>query len=85
MSLALLVLTQVAPPLALDIAANYLAKMNLFLSRERNGIYDWTALVASLLIVSSPSSSSRFCSSFSATSGRYAHLISQKTRSRCPC
>ncbi|TNY20692.1 putative ABC transporter PMR5 [Rhodotorula diobovata] len=54
MSLALLVLTQVAPPLALDIAANYLAKMNLFLSRERNGIYDWTALVASLLIVELP-------------------------------
>ncbi|BGP40764.1 ATP-binding cassette transporter snq2 [Rhodotorula kratochvilovae] len=54
LSLALLVLAQVAPPLALDIAGNYLRKMDIFLARERNGIYDWKALVASLLIVELP-------------------------------
>jgi hypothetical protein len=54
LSLSLLVLAQVCPPLALDIAANYLSKFDLFLARERSGIYSWTALVTSLLIVELP-------------------------------
>ncbi|GAA5971047.1 hypothetical protein JCM11641_004124 [Rhodosporidiobolus odoratus] len=53
-SLALLTLTQVVPPLALDIAVNYLIKFDLFLARERNGVYSWTALVTSLLVVELP-------------------------------
>ncbi|GAA6032631.1 hypothetical protein JCM8097_004852 [Rhodosporidiobolus ruineniae] len=54
LSLALLALTQVCPPLALDMAANYLAKFDLFTARERSGIYSWTALVTSLLVVEVP-------------------------------
>lgn len=33
---------------------NYLAKMDMFLARERLGIYSWQALVTSLLVVSMP-------------------------------
>ncbi|GAA5878533.1 hypothetical protein JCM8547_008786, partial [Rhodosporidiobolus lusitaniae] len=54
LSLALLALTQVVPPIALDIASNYLARFDIFLARERSGIYSWSALVASLLIVELP-------------------------------
>ncbi|GAA5891653.1 hypothetical protein JCM6882_006157 [Rhodosporidiobolus microsporus] len=61
LSLALLALTQVCPPLSLDIASNYLAKFDIFLARERSGIYSWTALVTSLLIVEVPIMLVSFC------------------------
>ncbi|GAA6002985.1 hypothetical protein JCM10207_001930 [Rhodosporidiobolus poonsookiae] len=54
LSLALLALTQICPPLALDIGANLHDKLDLFLARERNGIYSWQALVTSLLVVEVP-------------------------------
>ncbi|GAA6004217.1 uncharacterized protein JCM10292_007295 [Rhodotorula paludigena] len=54
MSLSLLVLAQAAPPLALDIAGNYIDKMGIYLARERNGIYRWTALVTSLMVAELP-------------------------------
>lgn len=53
-SLSLLVAVQALPGIAMDIGMNYLAKMDMFLARERLGIYSWQALVTSLLIVSLP-------------------------------
>ena len=54
LTLSLLVLIQSAAPLMLDIALYYQAKMDIYIGRERNGIYSWTALVTSLLICELP-------------------------------
>lgn len=53
-SLGILVAIQGLPGIAMDIGINYLAKLDMFLARERLGIYSWQALVTSLLIVSIP-------------------------------
>ncbi|KIR70520.1 ABC transporter PMR5 [Cryptococcus deuterogattii CA1014] len=53
-SLSLLVAVQALPGIAMDIGMNYLAKMDMFLARERLGIYSWQALVTALLVVSMP-------------------------------
>ncbi|KAK4705397.1 hypothetical protein P7C70_g804, partial [Phenoliferia sp. Uapishka_3] len=53
-TLCLLVLTQVAPPLILDIAINFQNKFNIYIARERNGIYSWTALTTALIICEIP-------------------------------
>ncbi|KAK4700499.1 hypothetical protein P7C70_g5747, partial [Phenoliferia sp. Uapishka_3] len=48
-TLALLVVAQVAPPLILDIAINFQDKFNIYIARERNGIYSWTSLTTALI------------------------------------
>ncbi|KAL8279014.1 hypothetical protein RQP46_008683 [Phenoliferia psychrophenolica] len=53
-TLALLTISQSAPPLALDIAINFQEKFNLYVGRERNGIYSWHALVTALIMVEIP-------------------------------
>ncbi|OXC58042.1 hypothetical protein C358_06549, partial [Cryptococcus neoformans MW-RSA852] len=53
-SMGVLVVIQALPGIAMDIGINYLAKLDMFLARERLGIYSWQALVTSLLIVSIP-------------------------------
>lgn len=52
--LSLLILVQVIPALAPDIQAKWLSKWALFEARERNGIYDYKALTAALIIVEIP-------------------------------
>ncbi len=53
-SLGVLVAFQGLPAIALDIAINFLQKFDLYVARERLGIYSWYALVTSLLIVALP-------------------------------
>lgn len=53
-TLGVLVASQALPPIALDIAINFLNKMDLYVARERLGIYSWYALVTSLMIVALP-------------------------------
>ncbi|ADV25737.1 ABC transporter PMR5, putative [Cryptococcus gattii WM276] len=53
-SLGILVAVQALPGIVMDIGINYLAKLDMFLARERLGIYSWQALVTSLLVVSIP-------------------------------
>ncbi|BGP16936.1 hypothetical protein JCM10213_007382 [Rhodosporidiobolus nylandii] len=60
-SLALLTLAQVVPPLALDTAVYYMMQFDNYLARERNGIYSWQALVTSLLIIELPVAIVAFC------------------------
>ncbi|EPQ25677.1 uncharacterized protein PFL1_06749 [Pseudozyma flocculosa PF-1] len=43
LSLCLLILVQTIAPMTLDIATTYFKNMDLYLARERNGIYSWTA------------------------------------------
>jgi ATP-binding cassette subfamily G (WHITE) protein 2 (SNQ2) len=52
--LSLLILVQIIPALAPDIQAKWLSKWALFEARERNGIYDYKALTAALIIVEIP-------------------------------
>ncbi|KAK4705806.1 hypothetical protein P7C70_g397, partial [Phenoliferia sp. Uapishka_3] len=54
LTLSLLTLIQVAAAIMLDIGLNYQAKMVIYVSRERNGIYSWQALVTALNIVEIP-------------------------------
>jgi ABC-type multidrug transport system permease subunit len=53
-TLALLVVAQGLPCLTVDLACNMLDKFNLFLARERLGIYSWYALLSSLMVVAMP-------------------------------
>lgn len=53
-ALAILVAAQGLPCLSMDLACNMIDKFNIFLARERLGIYSWQALVTSLLLVAMP-------------------------------
>jgi ABC-type multidrug transport system permease subunit len=52
--LAILVAAQGLPCLTVDLACNMIDKFNIFLARERLGIYSWQALLTSLLVVAMP-------------------------------
>jgi ATP-binding cassette subfamily G (WHITE) protein 2 (SNQ2) len=54
LSLAVLVALQVAPPLMIDIAFSFQAAFNLFVARERNGIYSWYSLITAIILVETP-------------------------------
>jgi len=54
LSISQIVIMQSAPPLMIDIALFYQAQFDLFIARERNGIYSWQALVTSIMIVELP-------------------------------
>ncbi|KAM0747667.1 putative membrane protein of the ATP-binding cassette transporter superfamily [Meredithblackwellia eburnea MCA 4105] len=54
MSLSILTVVQASPPVSLDIAIVFQEKFSLFVARERNGIYSWTALVTALILVEIP-------------------------------
>lgn len=51
LSLAILMLANAAPPIALDISVNFFRKFELWQARERNGVYSWNALLASFATV----------------------------------
>ncbi|TYJ57551.1 hypothetical protein B9479_001633 [Cryptococcus floricola] len=53
-ALCLLIAVQSIPGIAMDIGINYLFKLDMYLARERLGIYSWQALITSLLVVSLP-------------------------------
>ncbi|ODO11420.1 hypothetical protein I350_00200 [Cryptococcus amylolentus CBS 6273] len=53
-SLCLLVTVQAMPGIVMDVGINYLAKLDMYLARERLGIYSWQALITSLLVVAMP-------------------------------
>lgn len=54
LTLSLLTLIQVGAPMMFSIALYYQQKMEIFVSRERNGIYSWTSLVTSVLVCELP-------------------------------
>ena len=54
LTLSLLTLIQVAAPMMFSIALYYQQKMDIYVSRERNGIYSWTSLITSLLLCELP-------------------------------
>ena len=54
LSLCLLILVQVVPPTMIDISQTYFHNFELFLGRERNGIYDWTAMMTAHTLVEIP-------------------------------
>ncbi|ODO03503.1 hypothetical protein L198_02350 [Cryptococcus wingfieldii CBS 7118] len=53
-SLCLLFTVQAMPGIVMDVGINYLAKLDMYLARERLGIYSWQALITSLLVVAMP-------------------------------
>ncbi|KAI5475511.1 putative ABC transporter superfamily membrane protein Pdr11p [Pseudohyphozyma bogoriensis] len=53
-TLGLLTVMQGLPPLSLDIAMNFLAKWDIYVGREKNGIYSWQALVTALIVTDMP-------------------------------
>ncbi|KAK4701336.1 hypothetical protein P7C70_g4898, partial [Phenoliferia sp. Uapishka_3] len=54
LSLAILIVIQCAAPIAFETAHFYVHQFDMYLGRERNGIYSWEALVTALLVVEIP-------------------------------
>ena len=54
LTLSLLTMIQVGAPMMFSIALYYQQKMDIYVARERNGIYSWTSLVTSLILCELP-------------------------------
>jgi ATP-binding cassette subfamily G (WHITE) protein 2 (SNQ2) len=55
LSLSQIIIAQSAPVIMIDIAFFYQGQFDLFVARERNGVYGWNALLTSLLVIDIPS------------------------------